>query len=519
MTDKKREYLFLVIVLFVASVLLLANLANSYLWQDEAETALISKTILKHGIPLGHDGKNFFSQVGADAYGEDYIWTLDPWLPYYLLALFFKIFGVSTFTARLPFALFGIATIALTYFFAKSFSKDKKTAAIATTLVILSVPFLNLCRQSRYYVLVAFFSLMGLYGYLLLLEKKRVGSIIFLISAILIFHCNQLFCAALLATVFTHALLCHRQQLAKVRLVSLIAVLANIPWFIWVYEMKLLDIYGYNLFNDSFLRFLISYLQHIFHYIFPAFLLLIPFGKFVFLSIKDKSIEDAVLKDLFLWRNLLLLFLFIGFTITALSIASPCPFFRYLTQLIPAFCVIMAVIIRSAIRSHFRIAITIIAVLLAAVFFVDYHYERAYPGKEGIRYPNFFDYLDEITHDYDGPIEGIVKYLNENGSEDNIVAITCGDLPVKFYTNMRVVGGLTGEDLSPARHADWVILRKHLPARGVADYIVQNVPLDKYRKIIIDYPDVMWENMPSPRHHYFRTVKDEDRVVIYQRKE
>ena len=41
------------------------------------------------------------------------------------------------------------------------------------------------------------------------------------------------------------------------------------------------------------------------------------------------------------------------------------------------------------------------------------------------------------------------KYLNEHGSPEDIVAVTNGDMVLKFYTKMKVVGGLTGEDLSP----------------------------------------------------------------------
>jgi len=61
------EYIFLLFLLCASLFLFLANLGNQYLWQDEAQTALISKTILRHGIPLGYDGKNYFSQdCGAE---------------------------------------------------------------------------------------------------------------------------------------------------------------------------------------------------------------------------------------------------------------------------------------------------------------------------------------------------------------------------------------------------------------------------------------------------------------------
>jgi len=222
---------------------------------------------------------------------------------------------------------------------------------------------------------------------------------------------------------------------------------------------------------------------------------------------------------MFLWKNLVLLFLFIVFTILALSVASPLPFFRYLTQLIPVFCIVTAIIVTSAIRPYFRTAIAIIIVLLAVVFFADYLYGKTHLGREGIKYPNFFDYLDEITHDFDGPIEGIAKYLNEHGSEKDVVAITYGDLPLKFYTNMKVISGRTGEDISPAKEADWIIIRRNLIGdedRNLALYLERNVK-GEYKQIEIDYSDIKWPSMPNPYWHKFRTVKNENKVIIHQK--
>ena len=44
-------------------------------------------------------------KLGAE-YGRNYIWKWHTWLPFYILAGFFKVLGESAFTARLPFALF-----------------------------------------------------------------------------------------------------------------------------------------------------------------------------------------------------------------------------------------------------------------------------------------------------------------------------------------------------------------------------------------------------------------------------
>ncbi len=517
----KKEVFFLAVVLLAGSILFFANLGNRYLWQDEAETALVSKTILTEGIPRGYDGKNFFSQQGKASYGKDYIWVLDPWLPFYLTALSFKVFGVGTFAARLPFALFGIATIVLLYFFAKTISGDIKTAGTATVLLLLSIPFLLLCRQCRYYSLIAFFSLLGLQGYLMLSEKRRSGSIIFLVSAIVIFHCNHLFCATLLATVFIHSLLCQGQQLAKVFRLCVIAALVNIPWLLWISEMRYTSIFGFSFFNDKFFVFLKTYLNDINLYVFPFWLLLIVIGKYLFLCCKKKDIKSIVFENMYLWKNVFLVVLFIAITILSLSITSPIPYFRYMTQLIPVFCVITAVIVMQVIRPYFKKGILILAILFSVIFYIDYEYGRADSSKEGIKYLNFFDYLEEITHDYDSATEGIAKYLNEHGSSKDTVIITYGDLTLKFYTNMRVLGGLTEEDLLPAKNADWVIIRKYGVGgydQNVLEYITENIPADNYKQIEIDYPDVKWDNRPSPFFHKFRTVKNEDKVIIYQKR-
>jgi len=513
------ERLFLVIVLIIASILFLGNLGNRYLWQDEAETALIAKTILQDGIPQGYDGKNFFSQEGQSSYGKNYIWILDPWLPYYLVAGSFKMLGVNTFGARFPFALFGIASVLLTYFFVVLLTKDRKTAAMATVLLLMSVSFLLLCRQSRYYSPVAFFSLLSLYGYLLLMEDRKGGSITFIVSAILVFHCNQLFCLTLLATVIGYSLICGKQRFVKIFCLSMIVIIVNLPWMLWMSGMRYLDLYGYRFFNKEFFFILGQNLYHIHYYIFPVFLLALPLCKGFVLCIKNRNIKEGFSRAFLFWRDLLLLLLFILFTIIALSIASPGPAFRYLTQLIPAFCIITAIILRSFIGEYFRTGVVIMAVLFGTTAYADYQYGMKHPDREGIRYLNFIDYLYEITSDYDCPNEGIAKYLNANGKEGDIVAITYGDLPLKFYTKMRIVGGLTGEDLSPVKVADWIIIRKNILStvdRKVAKYIVRNAS-GRYRKIALDYAEMPWGNRPSPFFHKFRTIKSSDKVTIYQR--
>ena len=113
-----------ILLVVLSGILFLPNLGNHLLWQDEAQTALIATTVQDHGVPRGFDGRNYFSQELGAEYGENYIWRWHTWLPFYLVAVSFEILGQGTMAARLPFALFGIATVILLYYFAADLWRD-----------------------------------------------------------------------------------------------------------------------------------------------------------------------------------------------------------------------------------------------------------------------------------------------------------------------------------------------------------------------------------------------------------
>jgi hypothetical protein len=113
-----------------------------------------------------------------------------------------------------------------------------------------------------------------------------------------------------------------------------------------------------------------------------------------------------------------------------------------------------------------------------------------------------------------------VRFLEESASPDDLVVMTDGDLPVKFYTGLRVVGALTGEDLSVAEKANWVFIRRNtvsshdLKARR---YLLDNLDPSRYRAITLDAPDIRFENRESPHEHLYRTVREGPKVVVLQR--
>ena len=494
-SKRTTEYLIPIILLVFSSGLILANLGNIYLWEDEAHTALLAKTVLSHGVPLAYDGKNYFSQLWGRDYGKSFIWKWHPWFPFYLLAGFMPVFGTSNFAVRLPFALMGIGTVLLTYFFAASLWRNRRAGVLSATVLLASVPFLLLVRQCRYYSPDIFFSLLGLYGYYGMLEQRKRSGLIFALSAILLFHTQFVQCAALLAAVVTHSLLFRRKALKSVLILSGIVTLVCMPWVIWFSSLgREVSAYGSLVSRMSVVG---SYLiPQTFKHIFPPLILVLPIVLFAVGRLRHKPKSMGRQEQ----HNLALLLLFAFFTIATLSLSAPNTFFRYLAPLIPVACIIMGLIIESGMKVHPAVGVIIIG-LLAWWW----------------RMPS---YLYEITHDYNGPIEGVVTYLNAHAGPDDVVAVTHEDLPIKWYTNLRVIGPVSGEDFKPALNADWLVLRQQVtdPDYPFIGFLMKSIPWGKYEQIPLPYPDIVFENREDPEEHHFRTVENPDSpVVIYRR--
>jgi hypothetical protein len=187
-------------------------------------------------------------------------------------------------------------------------------------------------------------------------------------------------------------------------------------------------------------------------------------------------------------------------TVSALSVATPFFFFRYLAPVIPVLCLLAAGILEYSMRLHPALGVVALALIVAI--------------------SPFRHFVDELTHRYRGPIEGIVEFLRLHAKDGDVVAVTYEDLPIKFYTDLRVVGGLTGEDLTPALHAKWVIIRGNIISEkdyAVANYLRTHLRGDDYRAVPLDCPDIPFQNRETPDAHLYRTVTGARPVVIFER--
>jgi hypothetical protein len=484
----------------LAGALLFANLGNHFLWQDEAQTALLARSVLAHGVPLGFDGTNSFSQELGAEYGPDGLWRWHTWLSFYAVAASFALFGESTGAARLPFALCGAATVLATFGFARELWRDRTAAATAALLLALSVPFLLLARQSRWYALATLLELGGLFAYLRIGPGRRSPTFALLACALLLFHTHFLYFALLLGTLVAHAALFEREKLRPTLLAAAVASLVCLPWVLWLAGIQLGPGYARRLANaDDSLRFAGIYLGFLFEIFLAWGLWLAAPLLLVLARVWRREPVFALPRGIRSGIALVLLHSALG--IALLAATSPGVYVRYLMPLLPPIFALAGLLLGSLARTWPALGAAAVAAWVLAGPLDEFVYE--------------------LRHDYDGPEEGIVEFLRECAEPGDTVAIVNGDLPVKFYTGLRVVGGLTGEDLREAYDADWIVLRAAAPtghSRKVREALLRALNEGAYARHVIDYPETIWENREDLRLHRFRTDRHAPRVELWERR-
>jgi 4-amino-4-deoxy-L-arabinose transferase-like glycosyltransferase len=229
-----KEHGFLVFILLISSILLLARLGERNLGVDETWAAIHAENILINGYPLVSEGYGFVEHGTVPSH--------DSWLPFYVTAFSYLLFGVDAFASRLPFALFGLATIMLFFVVAQYISGKKSISVIATILLAFSNVFYVHARYSRYYTMVMFFVLLLLLSYLKLFESgKRRYDVLFIAANVLFFYTQiQLWAYAVVSLLF-HFLAFSRSREMFKRLSgnAAIAMLFMLPWvYYWLFAQE-----------------------------------------------------------------------------------------------------------------------------------------------------------------------------------------------------------------------------------------------------------------------------------------
>ncbi|MFQ5952857.1 MAG: glycosyltransferase family 39 protein [Candidatus Omnitrophota bacterium] len=490
-----RKHIPIIILLIITAVLIFTNLGNQYLWQDEAETAVLAKNILEYGYPRALDGGNLVNPAIRTGFGEGHAWLYHPWIQFYITAFSFRMFGAGTFAARLPFALLGVVNVLLLYLLALKLTRQRFIALCASFLMTFSIPYLLFMRQCRYYAPAVFFILFVLLFYTRFRENRSNMDL-------------ALFSAGLAGLGYTvhgmsvpvyAALALHyiffsfdRKVLPRMILGGIVVLAAVIPWMIYSNSSAhTVAISGERLWKS--LEFQIRMINK---YIFPAMFFAILYAIRAVWRKKISFELSAPEKE-----TLKLVFTFMAISIAAFSFAEERNF-RYLVYFIPLLGIVQGMILLRFAR-------------FSRVVFIAFLVISVSTGIFNMGKPNFFlpKYLYEITHDYNGPIEGIVKFLEKNARSGDTVKIIYGDLPVMFYSGLTVDNSQVYDD---QHMPEWIVFRRGWHEKLDNKYYTKVSQI--YKKHVLNYPDIKWENRPGDlTYHRFATDTEAPGVVIFER--
>ncbi len=494
----------------LAVFFLFYNLSDRLLWGDEAETALLGRNILKFGIPIVDDGNNFITQYPEPwESNEKKVWTWNTWLPYYLTALSFRIFGPTTFAARLPFVTFAFFSVILMRRAAVGLYRDKNTALVATALLVFSVPFLLHARQCRYFSLLVFGTLWLLVGYTqVAYERNRKGMIHVCLSLILLFYSSFISFVANLFALGLHSVFQMRKNRGFARDIALcyaITLVAVLPWVLYSGMLRK----GTSARFTGFVSVFLQYVYQINFHIFPLILLLIPPTYFILKKVSVRRCAPS--------RGTTLLLFFTFGQLFCLSI-FPFTYFRYLVMSLPVLIILEAHIVQNYVRPGFlKVGFIAILALTNAPNILSLYPWR---GEREFKSP-VYEFVREITTPYEDKCENVVTFLRTYGDESESVAMLDPGYPIMFYTNMKVIDGRYPGNRGEAMTADWILTESPCGVIRYPPSVKVDIPesaLSFYEKHTLQVRDTpLGASRPDPDTHWGFTASAVKDFTVYRR--
>ncbi len=501
-------------VVLVSALLIFFSLDARILWIDEAETALLGRSVLVHGVPTAFDGRNIVSQEVGREYGSDYVWRWTPWLDKYLAAAAFAVLGESTFAARFPFALLGLLCVISVYPLALALFRDRWVGVLAMAFLALSVPFILHVRQCRYYSPVILCTIWALYFFVGMARGRRFAVAGFVAATILLFQSSILNAAATMVALVPCVFVYRFDGAARRRLALAagLVLLLNAP-SVSLFSPATSEPRLYPYWDT-----LRVHLALTNRYTFP-FLALALFLALAWWMRRRPLVE------LWAWRPLLMPVVFLAVYLPVVA-AAPWFFYRYTVGLLPVAAVVLAFMCASLWRWNRLVGAPITACLaLTALFHVALPLSQPYfKMAELAKRRSFHAYdvlfplgnvLHEVTrHPYSGPMDVLVAMLAQTAAPTDRVFVSYGDLIVMFYTDLEVRGGQSGQPLEGWPEPEWIIIRnpfsfvdrpQHRAYTERKQSWVRNaLDSNHYLPLLGPSTDTAWDNIPEPHLHWYR---------------
>lgn len=140
------------------------HLNHTKMWDDEASVVWFAKNYNQYGKIIGYDGANLFSYRNGQLINDELVYNNPP-LDIYFTSYVIKYFGDDDFTVRLSFAIVGMVALFIFLLCLKIITaKDEKWFAYSAALLLLSINYLLIEGNARYYSLNFFFGAISLWA-------------------------------------------------------------------------------------------------------------------------------------------------------------------------------------------------------------------------------------------------------------------------------------------------------------------------------------------------------------------
>jgi 4-amino-4-deoxy-L-arabinose transferase-like glycosyltransferase len=436
-------------LLLLGAFLLFGNLGGRGLWQDEAETAMLARRALVHGVPLADDGVNAVSsELGRDR-GADGVWNWSPWLPIYVEAASFRLLGEGDAAARLPFALAGFLCLPAVYLLSRRWFESAAAARLSTLALALSTAFVLHARQARWYALAALGAAALALALDAVLARRRGAVAAFSAAGLALFYANDFVAIGLVAALWAAAPLLRpaRDGWRRLALATALVAAGALPGALYFRVLDKPGAFDAARVLSQGASALVLLCAHLLPW--PALALL---ARAAARRLRPE-IERRRVSFLLAWC----------LAYAAYLALAPWLFFRYLIVLAPAAAVLVGQAL-DVLRRRSRAAALLGALLLATDLFARAPWSVFGVRSAGWTYvgPTHAPWVrlaEEIVRGYPSCDRAAAAYLKERAAPSDVVLTNYGDGALQFYSGLRVRGGEQGPPWPEA--PDWVVVHPY----------------------------------------------------------
>ncbi|MGA2735105.1 MAG: glycosyltransferase family 39 protein [Syntrophobacteraceae bacterium] len=536
-------FLPLLAVFIISAGMLCWNLGARYLWQDEADTAVLAQRMMSYGRPLAYDGRNLITldlyfpekaqelptgdpaeavqyHVQRGDFKADTAWIGHPWGQFIVAGASLALFGHDTVPARLPFALAGALTAALLYAVVRRRLASPVAAVAAVTLVLGNSFWVMHMRQCRYYALSSLFLLVTLEAYLRWREGRRWGGPFFIGAAWMWFQMDYGSVWPVLGILGLHAVITRTRRLGETVLVFAGFCAVTAPFFLY-YELAGRTKYMAIQWSNSIWTMVFEVNQ------FQLPLAIIPVVLWLlWVNRKDRSntqslplvgLSLAIVCVLPIW----------------MAIAGTLPFYRYIVPLTTLSAIVVAYgIVETArllprakdVRWLVPSTVAATTLLFAITNLPSWPGGLVIPEEHGTKYylssvvrPEIGLLIGDLTGGgEDDPNRATVEFLRQRLRPGDEILCNYEDKPLMFYLPNRVRGGISCFRVTDAGNVRFAVYRRSVEFCHTSIYL-RELLKSRWRAHVMNAPDIPWGNFPDPRSHYTLLSDGSPPLMVFER--